>query len=288
MTKKSRIGRGLSSLLGGSDLNVRTVEEDRESRIILVSPDKVEANPGQPRKDFPRETLDDLRESIKSKGIISPIIVRQVGEKYEIIAGERRYRAAKEAGLEKIPVIVKSIEEQEVLELAIIENIQRQALNAVEEAEAYKSLMETCGYTQFEIGTVVGKSRSYISNLIRLLSLPDKVIEYLRHGKITMGHARALVGQENAMYLADKIINQSLNVRQIEKIIQNKHEKPKQDKEITELLDDLKAIEDLLAKKLDTKVKITQGKKRLDSGEIRLKYDSLEELDKFLQILSKV
>lgn len=288
MNKKNKIGMGLSSLIGGMDLNIRTVDEDENSKILFVSLDKIEANPNQPRKDFPQDTLEDLKNSIKSKGIIFPIIVRKNEDKYEIVAGERRYRAAKEAGLEKIPVIVKELDKEEVLEIAIIENVQRQALNAVEEADAYKMLI-ACGYTQQDVSVIVGKSRSYIANLVRLLSLPEKVLEYLRQDKLTIGHARALVGEENALEIADKIIKQKLNVRQVEKLIQDKHDKSEKEKnvDLKELLNDLKSIEDLLAKKLATKVKITQGKKKLDTGEIRLQYQSLEELDKFLQILSK-
>lgn len=288
MSKKSRIGMGLSSLIGGN-LNIRTVEEDSGSKIAFLSLDDIEANPDQPRKDFPEETLEELKNSIKSKGIISPIIVRKKGNKHEIVAGERRYRAAKEAGLDKIPAIVKDINQQEVLEIAIIENVQRQALNAIEEADAYKALMETCGYTQQDVGIIVGKSRSYIANLVRLLSLPEKVLEYLRQDMLTIGHARAMVGEENAVAIAEKVVKQKLNVRQVEKLIQDKKEKTEKSKniELSELLNDLKAIEALLAKKLGIKVKITQGKKRLDTGDIRLQYNSLEELDKFLQILSK-
>ena len=290
MSKKSRIGRGLSSLIGGMDLDVRTVEEDNQSKILLLSPELIEADPNQPRKDFPQEALQELKRSIQNKGIISPIIVRKVGDKYRIVAGERRYRAALEASFKKVPVIVKDVQDQEVMEIAIIENIQRQALNAIEEAEAYKSLMNTCGYTQYEVGTIVGKSRSYVSNLIRLLSLPEKVLNYLRDDKISIGHARALIGEDNALEIAEKIVKQKLNVRQVEKIIQQKHDNPKDtehEKDVSELLEDLKNIQDLLAKKLNTKVIITQGKKQLDTGEIRLKYNSLEELDKFLQVLSK-
>lgn len=289
MSKKSRIGRGLSSLIGEMDLNIRTVDEDTGSRIFYLSLSEVEANPGQPRKDFSQETLEELKDSIKSKGIISPIIVRKNADKYEIIAGERRYRAAKEAGLERIPAIVKNIDQQEVLEIAIIENIQRQALNSVEEAEAYRLLMETCEYTQNDVGIVVGKSRSYVANLVRLLSLPEKVLEYLRQDKLTMGHARALIGHDEALAIAEKILSQQLNVRQVEKLIQSKKDKSGKVKnhELEELLKDLKAIESLLAKKLSTKVTITQGKKKLDTGEIKLQYKSLEDLDRFLQILSK-
>lgn len=288
MNKKNKIGMGLSSLLGGMDLNVRTVDEDDNSKILFVALDKIEANPNQPRKDFPQDTLEDLKNSIKSKGIIFPIIVRKNEEKYEIVAGERRYRAAKEAGLDKIPVIVKELDKEEVLEIAIIENVQRQALNPVEEADAYKMLI-ACGYTQQDVSIIVGKSRSYIANLVRLLSLPEKVLEYLRQDKLTIGHARALIGEEKALEIANKIIKQKLNVRQVEKLTQDKRDKSEKEKnvELKELLNDLKAIENLLAKKLAAKVKITQGKKRLDTGEIRLKYGSLEELDRFLQILSK-
>jgi ParB family chromosome partitioning protein len=288
MNKKNKIGMGLSSLIGGMNLNIRTVNEDENSKILFVPLDKIEANPNQPRKDFPQDTLEDLKNSIKSKGIIFPIIVTKNEEKYEIVAGERRYRAAKEAGLDKIPVIVKELDKEEVLEIAIIENVQRQALNAVEEADAYKMLI-ACGYTQQDVSVIVGKSRSYIANLVRLLSLPEKVLEYLRQDKLTIGHARALIGEENALEIANKIIKQKLNVRQVEKLIQDKQEKSKKEKnvELKELLNDLKSIEELLAKKLSAKVKITQGKKKLDTGEIRLQYKSLEELDKFLQILSK-
>lgn len=292
MSKNSRIGRGLSSLMGNIDLNIRKVDEELEDKIMLLALEDIVANAGQPRKNFHQEHIDDLKNSIKSKGVISPILVRKVGDKYEIIAGERRYRAAKEAGLDRIPGIVRDMDSKESLEVAIIENIQRQALNAIEEAEAYKSLMEQCGYTQYDIAVAVGKSRSHIANLVRLLSLPEEVLEHLRQEKLTTGHARALIGREEALALAEKIIKQNLNVRQVERLIQEAEGRVKTDekeeKEIFELLDDLKAIERMLEKKLNAKIRIKQGKKKLDTGHIRLEYNSLDELDRFLQILNKI
>ncbi len=218
--KNRGLGRGLSALLS-DHLTGDVIDEKQHSiHIDLIQPNKF-----QPRKIFDDTALHELAESIRKNGIIQPIIVYKEPneEKYSIIAGERRWRACRLAGLNEIPIIVKDIEKKErLLEYAIIENIQRQNLTPIEEAESYQRLMDEFAYTQDEVSRILGKSRSHVANLLRLNLLPDSIKEKVNNGLLSMGHARTLIGLENAEDIAEEIINNHLNVRQAEKLIQNK------------------------------------------------------------------
>ncbi len=207
-----KFGKGLSSLLGNKNLSILETKNEIDINSIIV-------NKNQPRKNFDNETLEELVQSIKKFGILQPIIVRKIDDKYEIVAGERRFRSALLAGLKKVPVIIKSLEDKEAFSLSIIENIQRENLNPIEEASAYHELVEKYNYKQQEISEIIGKSRSHIANLMRLLSLPKKVKSYLIEGKIEMGHARALVNYKNAEDIIDYVVDNKLTVREVETLI---------------------------------------------------------------------
>ena len=205
---KKGLGRGLSSLIGDSDIKTSS------NKINIGS---IVPNKNQPRKMFEKESLDELKNSIKERGIIQPLIVRRSDDqdnKYELIAGERRWQAAQLAGLHEVPVVIIEADNLKSLELAIIENVQRKDLNAIEEAESYKNLIDNFGYDQEQVSQFIGKSRSHISNSLRLLTLPEKLIDMIRYEKISQGHAKILIGLENAIFLAEKIIKKKLSVRQ--------------------------------------------------------------------------
>ncbi len=220
------LGRGLSAFL---DLDGQMTDQENNNRsaVINIGIDNIVANPFQPRKKFEEENLKSLSESIKRKGVLQPIlVVKSNNGKYQLVAGERRFRATKLAGLTEIPAIVTEIGEKDQLEIAILENIQREDLNPIEEAEAYKRLMEEFSHTQEELSEILGKSRSHIANILRLLTLPEDVKELLREKKLTFGHARTLIGSENASALAKHIVDSSMNVRETEdllKSIKNSH-----------------------------------------------------------------
>ena len=205
---KKGLGRGLSSLIGDSDI---------KSSNDKISISSIIPNKNQPRKIFEKEALEDLKNSIKERGIIQPLIVRRSNDQngmFELIAGERRWQAAQSAGLHEVPVVVIEADNLKSLELAIIENVQRKDLNPIEEAESYKNLIDNFGYDQDKVSVFIGKSRSHISNSLRLLSLPEKIIEMIKNEKISQGHAKVLIGLDNALLLAEKIIKKKLSVRQ--------------------------------------------------------------------------
>ena len=288
------IGKGLASLIGEADLNVIKHDHKVGEKIVMLEIDEIEANPNQPRKTFEEKPLEELALSIKSKGIISPIIVTHLGSKYQIVAGERRYRAAKLAGFKQVPVIVKKLEQKEILEIALIENIQRQDLNPVEEAEGYKQLIEVYSYTHNEIADIVGRSRSHVTNILRILTLSNEIIRLVETGRLSAGHARTLIGKENAIDLARRIVKEQLNVRQAEVITNTKNlnakigaiSKKVASAEFKEAQQDIKLIEQLLAQRLKAKVEIKQGSS-IEKGVLKIEYKSLEELDTFLQLLTK-
>jgi len=291
---KTNLGRGLASLMGNFEVNVAqdTVQEisNGEDRISYIAIDKIKANAGQPRKYFDEQALQDLAKSIEKSGVISPIMVKRIegSDEFEIIAGERRFRATQYAGITKIPAIVKDVEENTAFELSIIENIQRQNLNVVEEAKSYKELMSKFSYNQNEVAIILGKSRSHVANILRLLNLPESILNMLIEEKISMGHARALVGVEGAEKIALKIVQKGLSVRDVERIINGKDQKeiknePKQSFSIESMKSDIKLIEELLEKRLRTQVKINSQSK--NKGTISVNYNSLEQLDKILQLL---
>ncbi|WP_299421785.1 ParB/RepB/Spo0J family partition protein [uncultured Shimia sp.] len=290
--KKQRgLGRGLSALM--ADVTEDTSRPDAGAaprRADLVVPiERIEPNPDQPRRDFTPEQLDDLANSIREKGVIQPLIVRKKpGDRYEIVAGERRWRASQMAQLHELPVIVREYDDTEVLEIAIIENIQRADLNPVEEAMGYRQLMQKFGHTQEKVSEALGKSRSHIANLMRLLNLPDDVQVMLREGHLSAGHARALVTTDNASELARKVVKDGLSVRQTEKLAkktgslveQNKKSRPKTHKDA-----DTVALEGDLSANLGMKVSVDHVSGG-ENGKITITYQTLDELDELCRVLS--
>lgn len=289
---KSRgLGRGLSALMadvaGDQDAAATSTEGTARRADMSLPVEQIAPNPDQPRRRFTDDQLTELAQSIREKGIIQPLIVRPSGDGYEIVAGERRWRAAQIAQLHEVPVIVRNYDDTEVLEVAIIENIQRADLNPVEEAAGYRQLMDKFGHTQEKLAEALGKSRSHIANLLRLLNLPADVQQMLTEGKLSAGHARALVTAENPSALAERIVAGGLSVRDVEKLVsQGKKEttpakpvsKPEKDA-------DTKALEGDLSAALSMRVAISH-EAGTESGTMTIRYNSLEQLDTLCQILS--
>lgn len=290
---KKRLGMGLAALIPNkTETRVCSMKEEINEKLELqndskdgyleLSIDLIHPNQNQPRKFFDEKILNELAESIKKNGIIQPIIVKRDGEKYQIIAGERRFKAAKIVGLEKIPSLIKDLSEKTSLEVAIIENIQREDLNAIEESLAYKKLAEEFSYTHEEIANIIGKSRSHITNHFRILALPEKVKRYLEDGIITMGHAKVLVNVENCEKFADEIVEKSLNVRQTENLIKAKEHSENKKKE--KKSDEIKRLEKKLSENLGMKVIITDDNDKY--GTVKVMYTNLSELENILKRLS--
>lgn len=292
--KPRGLGRGLSALMA----DVAPVADDATPGMqarpdMMVPIEKVIANPDQPRRRFDQEDLDDLTASVKEKGVIQPLIVRKRdGDKYEIVAGERRWRASQAAKLHEVPVIVRDYTDLEVLEVAIIENIQRSDLNAVEEAAGYKQLMEKFGHTQEKLAEALGKSRSHIANLMRLLQLPDDVQELVQRRELSAGHARALITSENASDLARKVVKGGMSVRATEALVRKEAagDKPKAPRKATprssEKDADTKALEADLSSWLKMQVSIDH-QAGTESGSVTISYETLDQLDELCGILSR-
>ena len=289
-SKSRGLGRGLSSLMGDLKNEPLTSNENSESQIVekLVPVEKIYPNPNQPRKSFQEEKLIELANSIKTKGIVQPLIVRKkkgTKESFEIVAGERRWRAAQRAQIHELPVIIKEFTDIEVLEIAIIENVQRADLNPIEEALGYKNLMENFDHTQEGLSKEIGKSRSHIANLLRLLNLPLAVQELLISGQLTAGHARALVTCDNPLAIAKQIISLGLSVRDAERLAKNVSEKKVSNKAKTkEKPADTVLLEADLSAALKMKVSINheEGKEK---GLISIAYKSLDELDRISEVI---
>lgn len=284
---KHGLGRGLGALLGDMDLDLDLNSSDKGA-IKSVKLNQIVAGRYQPRQQFDEEAINALAKSVKEKGILQPILVRKQNDKYEIIAGERRYRAALQAGLTEVPVIEKAMADNEALEIALIENIVRQDLTPLEEAKGFEQLMQKFAYTQEKLSEVVGKSRSYIANTLRLLNLPDGVKSLLNQGKLTAGHARCLIGLQDAEELASKIVAEGLNVRQVEAMVsENKNSSPEAKKRplnqnSSKIKDsELAAIENELSSKLGAKVQINNTKN--GKGKIVISYNNLSELEDLLE-----
>ncbi|WP_042478388.1 ParB/RepB/Spo0J family partition protein [Bacillus ndiopicus] len=257
----------------------------QEGNVQQIAIDKLVANPFQPRKLFQDEALEELAQSIKEHGIIQPIIARKKGRKFEIIAGERRYRAAKLAGLAEIPVIVKEMTEQQMMEVAILENLQREDLTPIEEAEAYSSLIEQLNFTQEDLANRLGKSRPHIANHIRLLQLPEEIRALVNDGSLTMGHGRTLLGLKNKRQIvevAKKVIAQQLNVRQLEALVQSLNENVSRETKTPARDIFVQATEAQLRDYFGTGVQI---KKQKDKGKIEIEFYSDEDLERILEIL---
>ncbi|MGB9780704.1 ParB/RepB/Spo0J family partition protein [Caldanaerobacter sp.] len=281
MAVKKGLGRGLQALIPES--------REESQGIEMVEIDKIFPNEYQPRRHFDEESLKELADSIREHGIVQPLVVRRQGMSYQLVAGERRWRAAKMVGLREVPVVVKDLDDQEVMEIALIENLQREDLNPIEEAKAYKTLMEQFNLTQEEIAKKIGKSRSVIANSIRLLNLDERVQDMLVQGKITVGHAKVIlsISSKTLQYeAAKKIIEEELNVRETEKLIKSllsQKDKKKEKKDARKIDVHIKEIEDNLCNLLGTKVQILQ--KGQNRGIIQIEYYGEEDLNRILDII---
>ena len=272
---KKGLGRGLSSLIG---------ERELEKNVNKIPISDLISNKFQPRKIFEENNLKDLTNSIKERGIIQPILVRKSNDdrsKYEIIAGERRWLAAQKAGLHEVPVVITEVDDLKSLEFAIVENVQRDDLNVIEEAQGYKRLIEDFSYDQEKVAKFIGKSRSHITNFLRLLTLPDDVLKLIELKKLTAGHAKILVGLENAAFVAKKIIEKNLSVRQTEnfvKIFKIKRQPLKFAKDIN-----LQTLEESITEKIGLKVLIKN--KKNNKGSINFEYKDINQLNKIIDII---
>ncbi|WP_374017446.1 ParB/RepB/Spo0J family partition protein [Paenibacillus thiaminolyticus] len=278
-----RLGRGLDALIPSLSVN-------DDDKVTEVSLQQLRPNPYQPRKNFDEQSIQELAESIKQHGVIQPIIVRSVVKGYEIIAGERRYRASQLLGLATIPAVIRSFSDQQVMEIALIENLQRENLNAIELALAYQGLMDQFSLTQEELSVKVGKSRSHIANFLRLLQLPEEVKEHVSRGTLSMGHARAIVGVKDTTkvkQLAKSTIDQGWSVRQLEEAIQQLHQKNKPADKPKAVRHDpyLHEVEENLREQFRTTVRIKQNK---DKGKIEIAYFSKQDLERLLELLQTV
>ncbi len=284
--KKRALGRGLEQLFNGENLDLETIEKSiyetsTNEEIIEVNLDDLRVNPYQPRKIFDETSLQELAESIKQHGVFQPIIIKKSIKGYEIVAGERRVRASKLAGLTTIPAIIRNFNDSQMMEIALLENLQRENLNVIEEAIAYKSMIEKLSLTQEELSKKVGKSRSHITNILGLLRLPKEVQKMVIQGSLTMGHARTLSkleDEEEIKTLANKIVNENLTVRQIENIEAKPNFKKKNEFSKNEKQEDYRYVEEILRDKLDTKVRIKDQK-------IEISFINTADLNRILEVL---
>lgn len=282
LNKKSALGKGLGALI--PEVGDKIVEENEKSKVLEVDINQVSPDKEQPRKNFDEEKLEQLANSIKEHGIIQPILVRKEENYFKIIAGERRWRAARIAGLKKIPILEKVLDKKQTMEISLIENLQREDLNPIEEARAYKKLIDEFNITQEDIASRIGKSRPTISNTMRLLALDTRVLNYLVDGTLSEGHGKTIVSIENneiQYEIAKRIIDEGLNVRQTEALIKNinnakKKIKVKPVKDIY-----IKDIEDKLKSALGTKVSINSGRKK---GKIEIEYYSNDDLERIIEM----
>jgi len=273
------LGKGLDAFFN--------MEAEREEKVQEISIKEIRPNPYQPRKVFDPAAIKELQLSIQEHGILQPIILRKTIKGYEIVVGERRYRAAKEAGLETVPAVVRELNEQQMMELAVLENLQREDLNPIEEGIAYQTLIEKLKLTQEELAKRLGKSRPHLANHIRLLSLPPKIQQLISEGKISMGHGRALLGlrkKDKLSVLVDKILKDGMNVRQLEQLIQDMNRlvprETKRKKETKDLF--IKERETSLRERFGTTVSIKQSKNK---GKIEIEFFSKDDLERILELL---
>ena len=278
--KKQALGRGLNALMGEAQTETGSVASD-----TLIDITKIQPNPNQPRTHFNETLLQELSESIRENGVLQPLLVRKKGQKYEIIAGERRYQASKLAGIEKLPVIIKDVDDQKMLELALIENLQRSDLNPIEEAKGYKQLLKESGMTQEALSKAVSKSRSAITNSLRLLDLPDEVQQFLFDGKMTAGHARAILAvpiEDARIRLAQKVVNEGLSVRATENLapLFSVGEEPKKPKSVTP--QSYKKAARALRQVFNTNVKVKSSRGK---NKIEIEFKDEEELSQILSVV---
>lgn len=285
-TKKRALGRGLEELFNNENLNLSQIEESvyetaRTDEIVELDLDTLRANPYQPRKIFDDDALQELADSIKEHGVFQPIIVKKSIKGYEIIAGERRYRASKLAGKKTIPAIIRDFSDEEMMEIALLENLQRENLTSIEEAEAYHMMLEQLHLTQEELATKVGKSRSHITNILGLLRLPKNVQTMINSSQVSMGHARILSKLEDSKQiedLANKIVSEKLSVRDVEKMTQSDNFERKNKVKREKPTNQYKYVEDLMREKLDTRVKINNKK-------IEISFVNDADLNRILEII---
>ena len=294
-TQKRPMRRGLSALMADVGVSPAEMAETRTTgpdRLVPI--EAIHPNPDQPRRTFDEEDLSDLASSIAQKGVLQPLIVRPdpiQRSSYQIVAGERRWRAAQRAGLHELPVIVRDLDDTEVLEIAIVENIQRSDLNAMEEAQGFRQLMERFGHTQEQLSNVLGKSRSHIANVMRLLKLPESVQNHLREGMLSAGHARALIGADNSEELAREIITRGLSVRDTERLVKSRAcgsiQREPQKSKTTEKNADTRALEGDLSAALGLPVDI-RHEIDAQTGTVTIRYASLDELDRLCSRLTTI
>lgn len=285
------LGRGLSALMADAGVDVAGQQDPLRNTVAdrNVPIDKLRPNPDQPRRSFDDEALDELAQSIREKGILQPLIVRPVGsdgDMFEIVAGERRWRAAQRAGLHEAPVLVRDFDDTEVLEIGIIENIQRESLTAIEEAAAYRQLIERFGHTQEKVAEALGKSRSHVANSMRLLTLPDAVQAMVMDGRLSSGHARALIPLADPLSAAQKIVARGLNVRQAEALVRDV-QSPQAGRSAHGGHGDAdtRALEQALSAALGMKAQISH--KGAGAGQVSIRYKNLDELDHLCEILTR-
>lgn len=284
--KRKALGRGLEQLFNDEGLNFDTIENSiieeakTNDQIVEINLSELRANPYQPRKNFDEETLNELALSIKEHGVFQPIIVKKSIKGYEIIAGERRFRASKLAGMQTIPAIVKDFSDEEMMQIALLENLQRENLTSIEEAKAYKSIIESMNITQDELAKKVGKSRSHITNILGLLKLPASVQDMVLYNKLSMGHARVLSKLDDPKIvedLAQRVIIEDLSVRKLESIVYDNEEKEVKTKKSSN--NEYKYMENFLKEKLGTNVKINNNK-------ISIKFSNVQDLNRILEIMN--
>ena len=284
--KRKALGRGLEQLFNDEGLNFDTIENSiieeakTKDQIVEINLSELRANPYQPRKNFDEEALNELASSIKEHGVFQPIIVKKSIKGYEIIAGERRFRASKLAGMQTIPAIVKDFSDEEMMQIALLENLQRENLTSIEEAKAYKSIIESMNITQDELAKKVGKSRSHITNILGLLKLPASVQDMVLYNKLSMGHARVLSKLDDPKIvedLAQRVITEDLSVRKLESIVYDNEEKEVKTKKSSN--NEYKYMENFLKEKLGTNVKINNNK-------ISIKFSNVQDLNRILEIMN--
>lgn len=281
--RPSGLGRGLSSLLG-EVAREEPVSGDTRGGVQLLPVAQIDPHPEQPRRRFDEDALDELAASIAARGLLQPIVVRPVGARYQIVAGERRWRAAQRAGIEQVPVIVRDFDDAATLEVALLENIQRQDLNAIEEAEGYRRLIGEYGHSQEALGRLVHKSRSHVANLLRLLDLPDGVRDAVADGRLSMGHARAIATAPDPQSLARHVISRGLSVRQTEALMQSGRPRRTRSRAADPASNgDIEALERQLGDMTGLNVRISHA---ANGGSVTLSYSTLDQLDMICQRLS--
>ena len=281
--QKRRLGRGLAALIGDDTTEEAIVQDIRTLRHVPV--ELLHPNPHNPRKHFAEEDLESLAKSLKDKGLLQPLVVRPRADgSFEIVAGERRWRASQRAGIHELPVLIRQLDDRETLEIALIENIQRSDLNALEEARAYRQLLEQYEYTQQQLADSIGKSRSHIANTMRLLSLPEAIQTQIENGKLTAGHARSLVATEYPAEMADQIIKLGLTVREAEDLARKNAASPSGTAGSQEKDADTRALEKSLTEALGLSTQIKN--KAMGGGTVQINYKSLEQLDDVIRKLT--